>query len=88
MSRLEAAGGVHALEGDEELLGALGEAQERHAAVHDGYFVGGVGDASRVKCLHAHLAAALAGGGSEVGDWILDRADASWPASCCGVQAA
>jgi uncharacterized protein len=83
IDRLEAAGGVRALERDPAMAGALADAQARHAALRDGALVGGVTDPGRVKCLHAHLAFALAEDGSPVGDWILERSGAAWPDRCC-----
>jgi uncharacterized protein len=83
VSRLEAAGGVRALEADEEMRPALAAAHARHAALHAGHRVAGAGDPEHVKCLHAHLAFAMAEGGSPVGDWIAARADVSWPPRCC-----
>jgi uncharacterized protein len=83
VSRLEAAGGVRALEADPEMGPHLASAHARHQELHAGYRVAGGGDPARVKCLHAHLAFALGEGGSPVGDWIAARADLSWPARCC-----
>ena len=83
VSRLEAAGGVRELERDPEMAGPLAEAQRRHAALHAGHNVAGVADPLRVKCLHAHLAFALAEGGGPVADWIAARAGARWPERCC-----
>lgn len=88
VSRLEAAGGVRELEGDAEMAPALAQAHADHRRLHDGRNVGGVADAARVKCLHAHLAFALAEGGSPVGDWIWSRSDARWPEVCCLGEAA
>lgn len=88
VSRLEAAGGVRELEGDAEMAPALAHAHALHRRLHAGRNVGGVADASRVKCLHAHLAFALAEGGSPVGDWIWTRSIATWPEVCCVSQAA
>jgi uncharacterized protein len=83
VSRLEAEGGVRALEEDATMAGALAEAHRRHAELHGGHRVAGGGDPGRVKCLHAHLAFALACGGSPVGDWILERSGARFPDRCC-----
>ncbi|MCU0308263.1 MAG: DUF501 domain-containing protein [Thermoleophilia bacterium] len=83
VSRLESAGGVRMLEDDPAMAEALAAAHARHAALHQGHRVAGAGDPRRVKCLHAHLAFALAEGGSPVGDWIMARAEAGWPARCC-----
>lgn len=83
VSRLEAAGGVRALEGDETMGAHVARAHADHAAIHAGHRVAGVGGDGRVKCLHAQLAFALAQGGNPVGDWIAGRAGAVWPATCC-----
>jgi hypothetical protein len=83
VSRLEAAGGVRALEGDEQMRGAIAAAHSAHGGRHDGYRVGGVGQEGRVKCLHAQLAFALATGGNPVGDWILARLDMPASERCC-----
>lgn len=83
VSRLEAAGGVRDLEGDDAMGDALAGAQDRHRRLHAGRNVGGVADPRRVKCLHAHLAFALAEGGSPLGEWIWGRARAAWPTRCC-----
>jgi len=83
VSRLEAAGGVRALEADDEMAGALVAAHSDHGRMHVGFRVGGVGDDHRVKCLHAQLAFAMAAGGNPIGEWIAARTDLSWPSSCC-----
>lgn len=83
VSRLEAAGGVRALEHDEAMSPAIAAAHAAHASIHGGHRVGGVGDDHRVKCLHAQLAFAIASGGSPVGDWIERRLDFAWPDRCC-----
>jgi hypothetical protein len=83
VSRLEAAGGVRALESDPAMAEDILAANARHRELHAGFNVGGTRDPARVKCLHAHLAFALAVGGSPVGDWIAARTDLSWPAQCC-----
>lgn len=83
VSRLEAAGGVRALEADPAMAAHILAANAQHRALHAGFNVGGTGDPARVKCLHAHLAFAMAIGGSPIGDWIAARADLSWPAVCC-----
>jgi len=87
VSRLEAEGGVRMLESDPEMADALAHAHERHAEVHAGHRVAGSGNPDHVKCLHAHLAFALAEGGTPVGDWILARSGAEWPATCCAEPA-
>jgi hypothetical protein len=83
VSRLEAAGGVRMLEEDPEMVEHIAAAHRRHARLHDGYRVAGSGDPRYVKCLHAHLAFALAEGGSPVGDWIMRHAGIDWPGDCC-----
>jgi len=83
VSRLEAAGGVRGLEGDPSMAPHILAANARHREIHDGRNIGGVGDPARVKCLHAHLAFAMASGGSPIGDWIAARTDLSWPTRCC-----
>lgn len=83
VSRLESAGGVGRLESDPTMTEPLAAAQRAHAASHAGFAVTGTADPRRVKCLHAHLATALADGGTPVGDWILARIDGSWPERCC-----
>jgi len=83
VSRLEAAGGVRALESDAAMAGYIRAANARHRELHAGFNIGGTRDPTRVKCLHAHLAFAMATGGSPIGDWIAARTDVSWPAECC-----
>lgn len=83
VSRLESAGGVGMLEADPDMADPLTAAQKAHSDSHGGHWITGTADPSRVKCLHAHLAVALADGGSPVGDWILSRIDGDWPDSCC-----
>lgn len=83
VSRLEAAGGVRALEADPRMREHIAAAHARHQELHAGYRVAGCGDAAHVKCLHAQLAFGMAEGGSAVADWIRERADLSWPARCC-----
>ena len=83
VSRLESAGGVRALEEDPGARDALAAAQARHAALHGGHAVAGAGDPRRVKCLHAHLAFALATGDEAIAGWILVRAAAGYPERCC-----
>ena len=52
------------LESDPDMADALAQAHQRHAQAHAGHRVAGSGDPEHVKCLHAHLAFALAEGGS------------------------
>ncbi len=83
VSRVEADGGVHALETDPRMRDALMDAHANHARLHAGRNIGGVRDTAHVKCLHAQLAFALAVGGNAVGDWILARTGPQWPQQCC-----
>lgn len=83
VSRLEARGGVRMLEDDPGMAEPLAQAHQRHQAVHEGHRVAGAGDPDHVKCLHAHLAFALAEGGNPVGDWIMRESGAQWPVACC-----
>jgi uncharacterized protein len=82
VSRLEAIGGVKAAEAaiDAAQVAATHEryAAERDTAIpadHEGPRpYGGVGGTrTGVKCLHAHVAHALAGGDDPVGRWALDH---------------
>ena len=83
VSRLEAAGGVRALEADPAMAAHILAANARHRQLHAGFNIGGTREPARVKCLHAHLAFAMATGGSPIGDWIAARTDLTWPATCC-----
>ncbi len=82
VSRLEAAGGVRDAESavDAAEIAALHEryAADRDAAIPADHVgsrpSGGVGGTRvGVKCLHAHVAYALAGGDDAVGRWALDQ---------------
>jgi uncharacterized protein len=99
VSRLEAAGGVErwsrAVRHDPELAESLGRATDeqrlvrRELARRDGgaLLELGIGGSSRqgsLKCLHAHVAFALARPGYIVGERILAEVEAPWPADeCC-----
>ena len=82
VSRLEAEGGVRRAEAEVDAA-ALAAAHERYAAERDAAIpadhegprpYGGVGGTrTGVKCLHAHVAYALAGGDDPVGRWALAR---------------
>ena len=51
--------------------------------------IGGAGDPSHLKCLHAHAAFALARPGYELGERILAEVDPLWPeGGCCSSDAA
>ena len=45
--------------------------------------VGGAGRSGSLKCLHAHVAFALASPGYELGDRIVAELDPLWPERCC-----
>jgi uncharacterized protein len=45
--------------------------------------IGGSGNPARLKCLHAHVAFALAEPGYELGDAILSELEPLWPPACC-----
>ena len=48
--------------------------------------VGGSRRSGSLKCLHAHVAFALARSGYELGDRMAAELDALWPARCCTVD--
>jgi hypothetical protein len=89
VSRLEAAGGVErwsrAATDDAELARSLEHAQAEQRRLRP-ELPGGIGGSTRtgsLKCLHAHVAFALAQPGYELGDRILAELPAAWPDSCC-----
>ena len=45
--------------------------------------IGGSRNPPQLKCLHAHVAFALARPGYELGDRILAELEEPWPAQCC-----
>jgi uncharacterized protein len=45
--------------------------------------IGGTTSPEGLKCLHAHVAFALAHPGYELGERILDELDPFWPPACC-----
>jgi uncharacterized protein len=45
--------------------------------------IGGSANPRRLKCLHAHVAFALARPGYELGERILEELEPRWPAVCC-----
>jgi uncharacterized protein len=45
--------------------------------------IGGTAVPERLKCLHAHVAFALARPGYELGDRIVAELDPLWPSICC-----
>jgi hypothetical protein len=90
VSRLEAAGGVgrwtDAAAQDPELAESLRAAHEEQRALRpelDGGIGGAADDAGGLKCLHAHVAFALARPGYTLGDRILAELGPLWPDLCC-----
>jgi hypothetical protein len=45
--------------------------------------IGGAGRPERLKCLHAHVAFALARPGYELGERVLAELEPLWPTRCC-----
>jgi hypothetical protein len=90
VSRLEAAGGVdrwtRASAEDPELAASLerGHAEQRALRPELELGIGGARPGARgLKCLHAHVAFALARPGYELGERILAELDPLWPKDCC-----
>jgi hypothetical protein len=90
VSRLEAAGGVErwtrAAQDDPELRSSLGRADEEQRALRPELDLGIGGaraGAGSLKCLHAHVAFALARPGYELGERIAAELDPLWPDVCC-----
>jgi hypothetical protein len=89
VSRLEAAGGVErwtrAAREDPELCASLeqGDAEQRALRPELDLGIGGArAGAGSLKCLHAHVAFALARPGYVLGERILAELDPPWPAVC------
>ena len=93
VSRLEAAGGIErwsaVLEEDPVLAASLAAATEDQRAVgQEGgasldLGIGGSARPEKLKCLHAHVAFALARPGYELGERILAELEPLWPEQCC-----
>ena len=90
VSRLEAAGGVErwsrAATDDDELASSLrdADAEQRRIRPELDLGVGGArAGAGSLKCLHAHVAFALARPGYELGERILAEIEPRWPPVCC-----
>ena len=90
VSRLEAAGGVErwsrSASDDPELRASLEQANAEQRALRPELDVGIGGaraGAGSLKCLHAHVAFALARPGYELGDRIVAEIDPLWPEVCC-----
>ncbi|HEY2542913.1 MAG TPA: DUF501 domain-containing protein [Gaiellaceae bacterium] len=89
VSRLEADGGVErwtrAAAEDPELAESLRSANDEQRRLRP-EIDAGVGGGTRggsLKCLHAHVAFALARPGYELGERMLADIDAMWPERCC-----
>jgi hypothetical protein len=90
VSRLEAAGGVErwtraaAEEPELETSLAAAQAEQRRLRPELDLGIGGSRlGAGGLKCLHAHVAFALARPGYELGERILGELDPVWPERCC-----
>ncbi len=90
VSRLEAAGGVErwtrAAAEDAKLGASLSEAHEEQRRLRPELElgVGGSGaGAGSLKCLHAHVAFALARPGYELGEQVIRELEPLWPGVCC-----
>ena len=89
VSRLEAAGGVErwtkAAAADPALGASLRAAndEQRRLRPEIDAGVGGGTRAGSLKCLHAHVAFALARPGYELGERMLSDVDPLWPDRCC-----
>lgn len=86
------------MRGDEVLEQSLARADEeqrrvRHALAPEGHVadggasldlgVGGAGRGGSLKCLHAHVAFALARPGYTLGEAVAAELDPLWPPACC-----
>jgi hypothetical protein len=94
LARVEAAGGVERWSRsaglDSTLSASLARAdgEQRRIRPELDVGIGGSREPSRLKCLHAHAAFALARPGYELGERILAEAGARWcPDARCGVAA-
>ncbi len=90
VSRLEAAGGVErwtrAAAQDPDLAASLEGAHEEQRTLRPELDLGVGGarpGAGSLKCLHAHVAFALARPGYELGERIIVELDPLWPDVCC-----
>ncbi len=90
VSRLEAAGGVErwtrAAGEDPELRASLERANDEQRRLRPELDLGVGGaraGAGSLKCLHAHVAFALAQPGYELGERIVAELEPLWPEACC-----
>lgn len=91
VARIEAAGGVErwsrAAAAEPELSESLAraDAEQRRLRPELGVGIAGIRDRTKLKCLHAHAAFALARPGYELGDRVLAEAGELWcPDARCG----
>ena len=92
IARLEAAGGVErwseAAATEPALVESLRRGNEEQRALRP-ELPGGIGGSSRgggLKCLHAHVAFALARPGYALGERILAEVEPVWPNRCCSEE--
>ena len=90
VSRIEAAGGVErwsrAAADDSALESSLAQAHAEQRSLRPELDLGIGGarpNASGLKCLHAHVAFALARPGYELGERIAAEIEPRWPPVCC-----
>jgi hypothetical protein len=90
VSRLESSGGVErwsrAAADDPALRASLERAHAEQRALRPELDLGVGGaraGAGTLKCLHAHVAFALARPGYELGERILEELEPMWPRVCC-----
>jgi hypothetical protein len=90
VSRLEAAGGVdrwtRAAADDVELRASVEHATEEQRRLRPELDLGIGGarpGAGSLKCLHAHVAFALARPGYELGERVVSELEPLWPEVCC-----
>jgi uncharacterized protein len=90
VSRIEAAGGVErwsrAATEDPDLRASLEHAndEQRRLRPELDFGIGGArAGAGSLKCLHAHVAFALARPGYQLGEEMVDELDPLWPEVCC-----
>jgi hypothetical protein len=86
-SRSERALGASLAAGDEEQRRLRRELAGGETGSDGGasleYGIGGSRRSGSLKCLHAHVAFALARPGYELGERILDEVEQPWPERCC-----
>jgi hypothetical protein len=73
-----------ATERQRELRRAMaGDATGKDGGASLGLGIGGAARPERLKCLHAHVAFALAQPGYALGERVLDELEPLWPGECC-----